>query len=319
MPNDDEPATDFRSRDDAAPLMTAGLLVGRRDLSPEMFTRYWRDVHGPLAARIHGFHQYWQHHLGAPQRAFWAIPGIDEVVSDTYRIDGFAETTFRDAADRDRLRRDPAAQALWHDEQNVFAATYLCPSATGDSRTLLDRFHNGAPQGKRSAPTYVVLLRRAETASQETLASYLRDRFAPALARSPDVAKTRLHLLQSFDASAWDTPGVSHDLPAAAQHHAILELAFRDAAAHQRLLASSGLQAILAELPGIVTRMHTYPVTEVYTLVYEDRPTLVGLKGLPSMEAIVACGARNQVSPEVLKLLHGPETRDASAVAFPGR
>jgi len=312
-------AQDYRARDDAAPLMTAGLLERKPSAPPEMFTRYWRDVHGPLAARIHGFYQYWQHHLGAPQADFWPVSGVEQSVPEAYRIQGFAETTFRAAADREKLGQDPAAQALFYDEQNVFRATYLFPSAPGDSHTYLDRFENGAPQGPQRVPTYIVLVQRADGASQDALASYLRDRLGPALAGSPDLMKVRLHLLQPFDPKAWDTPGVAHDLPPRAQYQAILEVAFRDATAERQFLGSPAFRQAASELPHVIRALHTYPVTATYTAVYDGRPTLVGLKGMSVAETILATGARNQVSADVLRLLNGPDVQPPSALVFPGR
>lgn len=310
---------DRKARDAGATLMTAGLLDRKPSLSPEEFTRYWRDVHGPLAARIRGFQQYWQHHLGAPRVGFWPVRGVEQTVPDAYQLEGVAETTFRAAADREKLGQDPAAQALYLDEQNVFQATYLCPSAPGDSLTLLDRFEDGAPQGAQQVPTYIVLLHRAEGAPQDALASYLRDRFGPALAASPELMKVRLHLLQPYDAAAWNTPNVRHDLPPRGQYQAILEIAFRDASAERRFLASPTMKQAAGELPRVVGAMHTYPVTATYTQVYDGRPTLVGLKGLSIAQTILAAGARNQTSPEVLHLLNGPEAQSPSGLTFPDR
>jgi len=40
-----------------------GLLTRRAGLAPEAFRRHWRDVHGPLAARLPGLERYLQNHL----------------------------------------------------------------------------------------------------------------------------------------------------------------------------------------------------------------------------------------------------------------
>lgn len=298
-------AQDYADRDAVAPLMTAGLLDRRDDVSPALYTRYWRDVHGPLAARIDGFEQYWQHHLGKPVNAIWPFPAIDQKVPARFTIEGFAETSFRSADVRARLGQDPAAQALFVDERNAFRATYLYPSATGDSRTLLDRNKDPAPQGPATAPKYIVLVKRAPAASPDRFRSIVSDRLAPLLARADGVTKVRYHLLQPFDPKAWDTPGVLHAMPPQDQYAAILELGFRDEAARRRVLASPALRSLGAEMARSVAALHTYPEVATYTMVYDGRPTLVGLKGLSVAETIVEAGAANQLQSPVLRILNG--------------
>jgi hypothetical protein len=99
----------------------------------------------------------------------------------------------------------------------------------------------------------------------------------------------------------------------------MLELAFADAAARGRALAGAEVAAALRELPRHAAALHTYPEVATYTLVHGDRPTLVGLKGLPVAETILATGAENQAQPEVLRLLHGPDIGAPSATAFRSR
>jgi hypothetical protein len=42
---------------------TIALLERKPSLSRPLFTRYWRDVHGVMAARIPGFESYTQYHV----------------------------------------------------------------------------------------------------------------------------------------------------------------------------------------------------------------------------------------------------------------
>jgi hypothetical protein len=51
-------------RENAAPYAATAFGWWRPDVPPELSYRYWRDVHGPLAARIPGLFQYRQRHLG---------------------------------------------------------------------------------------------------------------------------------------------------------------------------------------------------------------------------------------------------------------
>src|SRR3546814_13347860 len=65
--------------------VTTGALIERRpDISRSLFTRYWRDVHGVLAARIPGFDRYTQHHVSPLDPAAEPFEGIAIV---TYRTE----------------------------------------------------------------------------------------------------------------------------------------------------------------------------------------------------------------------------------------
>lgn len=44
-------------------LTTIALLERKQGISRDLFSRYWRDVHGVMAARIPGFDSYVQHHV----------------------------------------------------------------------------------------------------------------------------------------------------------------------------------------------------------------------------------------------------------------
>ena len=56
----------------------------RPDMDRDEFRRYWRDVHGPLAAKIPGLRKYVQNH-GLPDSASGALPcdGIAELWFDS--------------------------------------------------------------------------------------------------------------------------------------------------------------------------------------------------------------------------------------------
>jgi uncharacterized protein (TIGR02118 family) len=60
------------------------LIRRRAGMSPEDFHRYWREVHGPIAARIPGLRRYVQCHTVAPT-------GVG-----TSEYDGAAEAWFDD-------------------------------------------------------------------------------------------------------------------------------------------------------------------------------------------------------------------------------
>jgi uncharacterized protein (TIGR02118 family) len=97
----------------------------RRDLSEAEFDAYWRDVHGPIAARIPGLRRLVQ------SRAL-RIPG-DARAPD---YDGVAELWFDDAEALLRARASPEWRASGLDEPNFLdpaSAAYLVT----EERTIL--------------------------------------------------------------------------------------------------------------------------------------------------------------------------------------
>lgn len=95
------PAAAAATPSDDRSVTTLALLIRKTGISTALFSRYWRDVHGVLAARIPGFESYIQYHLDAPLDDL--LP--EEVnraskVRATARFDGLAEVTFKNADKR---------------------------------------------------------------------------------------------------------------------------------------------------------------------------------------------------------------------------
>ena len=299
------------ARDDAAPLTTNGMLDRKDDLSPDLFFRYWRDVHGPLAARIDGIHQYWQHRLDAPDPSLLpeavTAAGIATDVTDADRLEGIAETTFASEADRVGLGSEPAAGQLFEDERNAFRATYLHGSVAGNTRTALDRIADPMPQGDDGTYRLQLLFRANEDGDRAAFQSHVTDTLTPALAAADGALKVRTHLFEPYDPSGWDTPDVENDRTQDQAFDAQIELAFETRGAAEAALA--GAADALAR-PNLIAGLHAYPVTEVFTQVYDGRPTLVGLRGYPIVEVIEATGAENQTTLPVLRSITGAETEE---------
>ena len=82
-------------------------LKRKAGLTHEEFCRYWRDVHGPLVRNTpevaRYFRKYVQHHL-TPNTV---SPGVLPLP-----FDGFSETWFDSAEDRERMREEPVFQQL---------------------------------------------------------------------------------------------------------------------------------------------------------------------------------------------------------------
>lgn len=91
---------------------TVALVERKPGISRDLFTRYWRDVHGVMAARIPGFESYTQHHVTPARRG-------------SERFEGIAIVTFADEEDRRGLATSPMAAHIHRDETNVFRRALL--------------------------------------------------------------------------------------------------------------------------------------------------------------------------------------------------
>jgi uncharacterized protein (TIGR02118 family) len=101
---DGEPATDA---------LTMLVFVKRRsDLSPESFHTYWRDVHGPLGARVPGVRRYVQHR---------AIPNLYARGREPL-YDGVAQTWFDDLGAMRAAKSTEQLAATLADEPHFIAA-----------------------------------------------------------------------------------------------------------------------------------------------------------------------------------------------------
>ena len=113
---------------------TVALIERKLAISRDLFTRYWRDVHGVMAARIPGFETYTQYHV-TPMAG-------DEP------FEGIAIVTYASEEDRQGLANSAVTPHIHRDEQNVFRrallynldAAALRTSGDGDRRLGPARF-----------------------------------------------------------------------------------------------------------------------------------------------------------------------------------
>ncbi len=219
-------ATDYSARDRDANVTFYVLLWKRHGITREMFDDYWRDVHGPVCARLPGQHQYWQLHV-APNEGgiFPAVNGVESASPAEDQFSGIAELTFRSSQDRETWFR--AASILMADEHNIFSKAIGYVTNPGNSRTYVDRIDVGAPNGRLGIVKLHVMVKQANGISVEAFRDYLTGRFAAAVIKSDLVLKFRLHLFEPPDVSRPDAAGVSHSELPDKQYQAAFEIAFR--------------------------------------------------------------------------------------------
>ena len=276
---------------------TLALLMRKNGMSRELFSRYWRDVHGVLAARIPGFESYVQYHLGEPFDNI--LPpealGIGRVPG-TARFDGFAEVSFQNAAKRVGLATSEVAGLIQQDEQNVFRTSLLFNLEEGASNTVV----NESAVARSSA---LVLLGGLPDGTPDVVPASVDALLLRPLRAMKGLCRLRVHALRSGEQQSWQTEGVDNEQTADTTFDVIVQLDFSGALRAQEL--RQAFAAVPPPLYQVISRLHVYPVRERHVMVDSGRPTELGLRGLDVQRTIAAVGAANQRSEAVLRCVFG--------------
>ena len=297
-------AQDYAARDNDARFTFYVPLWKRNGISLMDYDDYWRDVHGPVCARLPGQFQYWQFHVAHnDSNVFPPIPGVDLKTAPDDQFDGIAELTFK--SDADRQAWFTAAGILMDDEQNIFRKAIGYVTDEGNSKTFVDGIETGDPNGSLNVLKYHVMVKQAAGVSIPEFRGYLRDTFAANVARHPSVLKMRLHLLEPPDTSRPDAAGVVHIEPPQTQSQAAFEIAFRDKRDQDQFFASPEYAAAVKNMAHYVKQMSTFPERTAYAFVYNGRMTTAGQRGSRTAELISKLGAKNQLQPDIIQLMVG--------------
>src|SRR5256885_11759057 len=102
--------------------------ITRRDgLTLEEFSRYWREVHGPIGRRIPGLRRLVQSHPARHPGDFSPPPSFD----------GMAELWFDDLAALEAARRSPEWRAAGAGEGQLVDGARAAPVPSPESASLL--------------------------------------------------------------------------------------------------------------------------------------------------------------------------------------
>lgn len=97
-----------------------GMIRKKPDWTPDEFAAYWRDKHGPLAARAPALRGYWQNAVTERLQR-----GID-FARGPWDFDGFSQLWFDDAGHADHAFKDgDLAAALIQDEQRFLGGLHI--------------------------------------------------------------------------------------------------------------------------------------------------------------------------------------------------
>jgi hypothetical protein len=300
--------TDFSARDAAGNVVFYVLLWKRRGISLELFDDYWRNVHGPVCARLPGQFQYWQLHVAHNERGLWPeVPGVRYDTSEENQFDGIAELSFRSVEDRNTWFT--AAGILMDDEHNLFRKAIGYNTNPGNSKTWVDGIPAGDPNGPVGVPKIHAMVKKADGVSVADFRKYITGTLAPAVAGSDLVLKFRTHLFEEVDASRPDAAGVAHSEPPEENYQAAFEIAFQNHLDLETFLASPGYAAAVKDQAKFVKQICVFPERSAYTFVYNGTMTLAGQRSSTVAALISDIGATNQLKDDITSLMLGTAAR----------
>lgn len=295
---------DFSARDAEGKVVFFVPLWKRKGITLELFDDYWRDVHGPVCARLPGQFQYWQFHLAHSEGGIWPeIEGIQYRLPEEDQFDGIAELTFR--TPEDRVTWFKAAAILMDDEHNLFSKAIGYNTSAGNSKTFVDGLPTGDPNG-RALPSLMklhVMIKQRDGTSQEDFRRFLFEGFSPTVAQSPYVMKLRTHLFDEVDNTRPPAAGVDHSEPSDRSYQASIEIAFENRLEMEMFFASSEYTSTLGDQVKYIKHLSAFPSRGTYTFVYDGKMTLAGQRSSSVAALIDGIGAVNQLQEDVTQLM----------------
>jgi hypothetical protein len=251
---------------------TVALIERKSGISRSLFSRYWRDVHGVMAARIPGFDTYTQYHV---------MPVGDAGSRDPESFEGIAVVTYASEDDRQGLITSAVTKHIHRDEQNVFNRALLYNLAAGADRT-----HPGRSDGRVDAEFVLVVPAAAAIPLAELVAAL----------HGETLAEVRTYDLTSGDPRDWNDTEVDED-GRDRRLVAVLLARWTDRrealATIRRVVQASGGQTAV------------YEVEATHVMVLDGKPTPVGLRGLDAVRTIEEAGADNQLQDDVVRAVYG--------------
>lgn len=293
---------DYSIRDQKGKVAFYLCLWKRKGISLELFQNYWKNVHGPVCARLPGQYQYWQFHLGQYEGGIWpTTAGVDYTCTEEERFPAIAELTFESEAERDIWFK--SATILMNDERNIFSKAIGYITNSGNSKTYIDRIPTGDPNGKLGVIKFHVMVKKSHAVSVEAFRRYMTESFASSVIQNNSVLKFRMHLLEEVDTSRPDAPGVSHYESPDKQYQAAFEIAFANYLEMEKFFASKEYAVAVQNLAKYVQLFLPIPEQAAYTFVYDGKMTLAGQRSSKVAELITNMGATNQLREDIVSLM----------------
>jgi hypothetical protein len=247
------------------PLASSILLWMRTDQPRQQGMDYWKGPHSKIISATPGMEEYRQIHLAETNPGLWpATSGVETVIPAERRVDGVAEVAFTSLLSPLLGRKQ--TRLAYEDEVNVFRRTllYLGPPYSA-------RWYDVAGPGEKAGARSLIYLRRRDGVKTGAFRTFLADELVPALVKTGALRELRSQVFMPWIQRLWDTPNVAHDNPTDQRFHASLILGFSDPNALRSFFESEEITTLSGKLPGFVSAVHAYEVTEALTYVKDGK------------------------------------------------
>jgi hypothetical protein len=269
------------------------VLYRRRDVSPEDFSRYWRDVHGVFVAQFLGPCRYRMLHFEAYDPLLWRDDAVDRNLVDERQLGGVAEFIFSNETDR-QMWLSTVGSFADADDAVLFRRS---TSYSVSKKSFLAFKKNYQNPDVDEGSTRIFAMLKANIPG-ENFRTFISEIFGPALGASAAVLHSQFTLYDPYHAPVREFFGgeeVERFLRPDEQHQGTAEIIFKDESALQQFfeLEFPHLQRGFADH---VERVHAYRVKGAYTLLDEGEMTLAGWLGASRAELVRKVNAENIVA-----------------------
>ena len=274
----------------------------RSGITLDQFDNYWRDVHGPVCARLPGQMEYWQYHLSPYTGGIF--PEIKNININTDPEDqflGIAELTFSTVEQRNEWFT--ASAILMDDEHNIFSKAIGYTTSMGNTHTVMSRLSEPYPNGSLSEMRYHILVRKEDAVSVEDFRDYIKDTLIHAISKREEVVQLRYHLFDAIDLSRPDAQGVEHVEKDGKDYHAAFEISFASGLDRESFFASQEFRSALSDGAFMIDMIKPCEERFTATFVRDHQMTLAGQRGSSVAQLVNDLGALNQVRDDIRNLM----------------
>ncbi|MEM9546381.1 MAG: hypothetical protein AAGA77_10420 [Bacteroidota bacterium] len=271
----------------------------KKSLEKEFAYQYWRDIHGPWAARTPGFYQYRQLHLEHVDASL--LSNLKDIELDVPKVDqpnGIANIFYSSRIMANLLRMPFAKKIADKDNTYYVGRNTYQRAQLPISRTYIDKIDRPEYNGKPDNPRYILAFKKNKDIEVDDFGNYLVNEFCTIWSQNQQIQRLRLEVLNRHTDEPTSPNGVRHNWKEDKQYNAWIEVELSNEVPVSSLFDSD------KSYKNKITGLHVYPIKEIYTFVFKGKPTLVGLRGYQAATLIDTMNSDFQKSRKILKSLY---------------
>lgn len=271
-------------------------LRSKESISLDDFYDYWLNAHITLPPRVPGVRDGWLHVVSFDRQLFAPIDGVSNRPASEDEFHGIPEATFSTFDDLATFAE--ASKLQMDDGENFLASQVAYRSLGASSKNSVDKLDDPAPQGHETSVRHLVFLRGRRDRSVDERRDAITDKLVPSMAASPLLIKLRHHLFEEVEVTL-DHPGVEMTKAENSHYDAAFEIVVATEADFASFCASQAWIACVDTLRETFDAVHPVRVERCIATVFNGRPTLAGIRGVRTADAIHRLNARNQMTDEM--------------------